>query len=53
MASLKRPRNDYDSDDDDEPSLGKQTLPVANLPADFDQEPMDGMQYLFLVRYEC
>jgi hypothetical protein len=41
---------DYDSDDD-EPSFGKQTLPVANLPMDFDCEPEDGMQYLFMVRW--
>jgi hypothetical protein len=29
----------------------RQILPVANLPIDFDDEPMDGMQYLFTVRY--
>jgi hypothetical protein len=40
---------DYDSDDD-EPSFGKQTLPVANLPMDFDREPGDGLEYLFMVR---
>lgn len=43
---------DYDSDDD-EPSFGKQTLPVANLPMDFDCEPEDGMQYLFTVRRDA
>ena len=49
MAGQKRKRNDDDSDED--PSYGMhQILPVANLPADFDGEPMDGMQYLFTVR---
>ncbi|OAX44478.1 hypothetical protein K503DRAFT_656202, partial [Rhizopogon vinicolor AM-OR11-026] len=43
---------DYNSDDD-EPSFGKQTLPVANLPMDFDREPEDGMQYLFMVRRDA
>lgn len=48
---LKRKWEDteYDSDDD-EPSFGKQTLPVANLPLDFDREPEDGLQYLFMTR---
>jgi len=40
-----------DDSDNDEPSFGKQTLPVANLPMDFDREPEDGMQYLFIVRW--
>lgn len=40
---------DYDSDED-EPSFGKQSLPVANLPINFDREPEDGMEYLFMVR---
>ncbi|KAI0308653.1 hypothetical protein OF83DRAFT_1288892, partial [Amylostereum chailletii] len=41
-------------DDDDEPSYGlRQILPIANLPADFDGEPMDGMQYLFTVRRDA
>jgi Survival motor neuron (SMN) interacting protein 1 (SIP1) len=49
---MKRKREELDdSDDDDEPTYGKQILPVANLPQDFDQEPVDGMQYLFTVRY--
>lgn len=39
-----------DSDDEDMP-LGRQILPVANLPGDFDGEPEDGLQYLFTVRY--
>lgn len=39
-----------DDVDDDEPLLGRQILPVANLPDDFNEEPMDGMQYLFTVR---
>lgn len=51
---LKRKWDDtkYDSDDD-EPSFGKQTLPVANLPMDFDREPEDGLQYLFTVRRDA
>lgn len=51
---LKRKREDteYDSDDD-EPSFGKQILPVANLPMDFDREPEDGLQYLFTVRRDA
>ena len=39
-----------DDGDDGEPLLGRQILPVANLPDDFNEEPMDGMQYLFTVR---
>lgn len=51
MSSLKRKRAQCDaSDSEDEPSYGKQILPVANLPEDFNDEPMDGMQYLFMVR---
>jgi hypothetical protein len=48
--SFKRTREEYEDSDSDEPSLGKQVLPVANLPADFDGEPEDGLQYLFMVR---
>lgn len=48
---MKRKREELDDDDDDEPAYGKQILPVANLPQDFDEEPVDGMQYLFTVRY--
>ena len=48
----KRKRDEYEtSDDDDEHVLGKQVLPVANLPFDFDGVPEDGAQYLFTVRY--
>ncbi|KIK67933.1 hypothetical protein GYMLUDRAFT_154768 [Collybiopsis luxurians FD-317 M1] len=36
--------------DDDEPLFGKQILPVADLPDDFDGVPGDGLQYLFTVR---
>jgi hypothetical protein len=50
MSLLKRKHDEVDSEDD-EPSYGKQILPVANLPNDYDEEPMDGMQYLFTVRY--
>jgi hypothetical protein len=31
-------------------SFGRQILPVANLPEDFEGIPEDGMQYLFTVR---
>lgn len=54
--SYKRPRND---DDDDEPgwqieeNSGNQILPVAILPADFDGIPLDGSQYLAVVRKEA
>ena len=47
---MKRKREELDDSDDDEPAYGKQILPVANLPQDFDEEPVDGMQYLFTVR---
>ncbi len=47
MSSRKRAR---DESDDEEPSFGRQILPVANLPADFSGMPMDGMEYLFTVR---
>lgn len=43
----KRKREDSDLD---EPAPGKQILPVANLPKDFDGNPANGMEYLFLVR---
>lgn len=49
MAS-KRKFSDTDLSDDDEPSMGKQVLPVANLPLNFDGTPEDGLQYLFTVR---
>ena len=49
--SMKRKREELDDSDDDEPAYGKQILPVANLPQDFDEEPVDGLQYLFTVRY--
>ena len=48
---MKRKREEFDDSDDDEPAYGKQILPVANLPLDFNEEPVDGMQYLFTVRY--
>jgi hypothetical protein len=51
MASLKRKRDDLEESDDEGPSYGKQILPVANLPDDFDRPPVNGMEYLFTVRY--
>ena len=51
MVNNKRKRDD-DGDSDEDPSYGmRQILPVASLPANFDGEPVDGMQYLFMVRY--
>ena len=48
----KREHGGGDGDDDDNSYGGlRQILPVANLPSDFDGEPIDGMQYLFTVRY--
>ncbi|KAF8842720.1 hypothetical protein BDN67DRAFT_947119 [Paxillus ammoniavirescens] len=47
----KRKRDDPSDSDDMAP--GKQILPVANLPDDFDLEPEDGAQYLFLVRRDA
>ena len=45
-------RGDGHGDDDDDDARGmRQILPVANLPIDFNGEPMDGLQYLFTVRY--
>ncbi|KAI0065972.1 hypothetical protein BV25DRAFT_1880026 [Artomyces pyxidatus] len=53
QSNLKRKRTDDDTDED-EPGLGlRQILPVANLPADFEGEPMDGLQYLFTVRRDA
>ncbi|KAF8076590.1 hypothetical protein FPV67DRAFT_423301 [Lyophyllum atratum] len=53
MASHKRKRDELEDSDDDEPSFGRQILPVANLPEDFAEEPMDGLQYLFTVRRDA
>ncbi|KDQ29464.1 hypothetical protein PLEOSDRAFT_1040169 [Pleurotus ostreatus PC15] len=52
-SHLKRKRDDFDDSDDDEVSLGRQVLPVANLPQDFAGEPEDGLQYLFTVRRDA
>lgn len=43
-------RKRQESDDSEDEGLGRQALPVASLGEDFNAEPMDGMQYLFLVR---
>lgn len=47
---MKRKYDELDEFEFEEVSFGKQILPVAELPADFDDEPADGMQYLFTVR---
>jgi hypothetical protein len=46
----KRKRDDRDDSEGEDMSFGRQILPVANLPEDFQDEPLDGMQYLFTVR---
>ncbi|KAK0468132.1 uncharacterized protein EV420DRAFT_1626088 [Desarmillaria tabescens] len=51
MSTRKRTRDEFD--DDEEPSFGRQILPVANLPADFNGTPADGMEYLFTVRRDA
>ncbi|KAJ3883839.1 hypothetical protein F5051DRAFT_463920 [Lentinula edodes] len=53
MNNLKRKRGDSDDIDDENPSFGKQILPVANLPNTFDGIPGDGMEYLFTVRRDA
>ena len=45
--TLKRKADESDNSDEEEPMLGRQVLPVANLPDTFDGVPMDGLQYLF------
>ncbi|KAG6903457.1 hypothetical protein C0995_005480 [Termitomyces sp. Mi166 len=53
MLSFKRKRDEIEDSDDEEPSFGRQILPVADLPGDFNGEPEDGMQYLFTVRRDA
>ena len=48
--ATKRKADELEDEDEEEPMLGRQVLPVANLPDTFDGVPMDGMQYLFTVR---
>lgn len=50
MVAFKRKLDEIDDSDSEEPAFGKQILPVADLPDDFDAEPQDGLQYLFTVR---
>jgi hypothetical protein len=40
----------FEDSDEEDPQPGRQILPVANLPEDYDGDPQDGMQYLFTVR---
>ncbi|RPD66756.1 hypothetical protein L226DRAFT_452149 [Lentinus tigrinus ALCF2SS1-7] len=51
--AIKRKAEELEDSDDEEPMLGRQVLPVANLPDTFDGVPMDGMQYLFTVRRDA
>ncbi|TBU23505.1 hypothetical protein BD311DRAFT_703794 [Dichomitus squalens] len=54
IGAMKRKADDLeDSSDEEEPMLGRQVLPVANLPDTFDGVPMDGFQYLFTVRRDA
>ncbi|KAJ7178948.1 hypothetical protein C8R46DRAFT_1071970 [Mycena filopes] len=38
---------------DEDTSFGRQILPVAHLPADYEGTPANGMQYLFTVRRDA
>ncbi|KAH9894433.1 hypothetical protein C8Q73DRAFT_745923 [Cubamyces lactineus] len=49
----KRKLDELEDSDDEEPMLGRQVLPVANLPDSFDGVPTDGLQYLFTVRRDA
>ncbi|KAH9850009.1 hypothetical protein C2E23DRAFT_870236 [Lenzites betulinus] len=51
--STKRKIEELEDSDDEEPTLGRQVLPVANLPETFDGVPVDGLQYLFTVRRDA
>jgi hypothetical protein len=50
MSFVKKRKWDEIEDSDEEPSFGRQILPVANLPDDYDGIPQNGMEYLFTVR---
>ncbi|TFL00545.1 hypothetical protein BDV98DRAFT_104469 [Pterulicium gracile] len=52
-TSHKRKRGGDYEDEPDDMAMARQLLPVANLPADFNEEPEDGPQYLFLVRRDA
>lgn len=49
-SAMKRKADELEDEDEEEPMLGRQVLPVANLPDTFNGVSMDGMQYLFTVR---
>ncbi|KAI0637968.1 hypothetical protein C8Q77DRAFT_1153660 [Trametes polyzona] len=51
--NAKRKYSELEDSDDEEPMLGRQVLPVANLPDTFDGVPKDGLQYLFMVRRDA
>ncbi|KAF6762190.1 hypothetical protein DFP72DRAFT_1148399 [Ephemerocybe angulata] len=53
MAPSNSKRKRGGDSDEEEASFGKQILPVANLPLDFEGEPVDGLQYLFTVRRDA
>ncbi|TFK55439.1 hypothetical protein OE88DRAFT_619696 [Heliocybe sulcata] len=52
-AELKRKRQESEDSDDEEPSFGRQILPVANLPHNYNGPIEDGLQYLFTVRRDA
>ncbi|KAL0565201.1 hypothetical protein V5O48_016828 [Marasmius crinis-equi] len=49
----KRKREELEDSDEEEISFGRQILPVANLPGNYDGIPQDGMEYLFTVRRDA
>ncbi|KAJ8086830.1 hypothetical protein PM082_005655 [Marasmius tenuissimus] len=52
-AHRKRKREDLEDSDGEEISFGRQILPVANLPGDYNGIPQDGLEYLFTVRRDA
>ena len=50
MSAIGKQKHDKyeNSQDKDEVTLGRQALPITNLPFDFDGVPQDGPQYLLL-----
>lgn len=52
-SAIKRKRDDFEDSDEEEPSFGRQILPVANLPDNYNGPINDGAQYLFTVRRDA
>ncbi|KZT29346.1 hypothetical protein NEOLEDRAFT_1056217 [Neolentinus lepideus HHB14362 ss-1] len=53
MSSTHKRKRDELEDSDEEPSFGRQILPVANLPENYNGPITDGLQYLFTVRRDA